>query len=556
MNLVKICRRLGTGVLSGALTVAVVFSCSPAADIPAQQQPPAGNLELSPSIHTPNYTQGTNGTVNLTGLQNNDVFLVLANATGGAVSYGGDARGVIDMENRMLNGEIAGTALTDGGPDTTGGPGRPARVFTTDEGTTVFTEDFQGALVFPEAGMRFAAGQTAARAVTGYAAAVVGAQRAFYVDAVNQKKTATLRNIGTYCKIWVADDAWGSGPNLVTDAETSQLAQKFDQLYPLETKLLGYENGGGPGGNGGADGDTKIQILVYDIFGDYVENQNVGVAGYFFSGDAFQTGGNIYSNEAEIIYIDAYYMKTFASLIHSTLVHEFNHMINYNVKTITGGKQYTTWFTEMLSMLAEDVIGPLIGITVSNSGHPVPSRIPLWLASYWQHPPFSWNNTSAEQSLYYYASNFAFGAYLMRNFGGAALLSNIAKSNLIDKTALDTALRSLNGENRGLTFALRRFGEAFVYSAGQKPPNVFSFDNTVTRTVSGVTYTFTGFNIRTMQQPGDDYHGPSIFFVDTPATVSDSTIRVMGKTDWLGRSGSLSITLTNPGGADLFVMVR
>jgi hypothetical protein len=496
---------------------------------------------------------GTNGTVSLTGLQSNNVFLVLANATGQTISYGGDARGVIDTENRTLNGAPVMQGIRDSIANTAE---HASRVFTAEDGTQVTAQHFKDALVFPASGTRFAADSQAARAVTSYTNAALNTERAFFVDAHNQKKTATLRSIGSHCKVWVANDNWGPDGNQVSEHDITELTQKFDELYPLETNLLGYEAGGGPGGNGGADGDSKIQILVYDIYNDYTPKQKVGVAGYFYSGDELQSGGSIYSNEAEIIYLDAYYTKTYPSLIHSTLVHEFNHMINFNVKTITNGKNYATWYTEMLSMLAEDVIAPLINIPVSSDGHPVPSRIPLWLASYWQYPPFNWNSSSAQQSLYYYASNFAFGAYLMRNFGGAVLMSNIAKSALTDKDALDTSLRALNGENRGLTFAIRRFGEALVYTSAVKPSNIFSFNNTVTQTVSGVSYTFTGFDINNMIPAGRQEKGPPIFLADKAAQAPHNTIRVMGKQDWLNRSGSLTITLTNPGGADLFVMVR
>jgi uncharacterized repeat protein (TIGR02543 family) len=79
-----------------------------------------------------------------------------------------------------------------------------------------------------------------------FAPPVVGDKRSFWVETyldsrVFVQKQATLRVAGQYGNIWVMDENYGSGAsaNKITSAQAQTLAQKFDQIYPLETNLIG-----------------------------------------------------------------------------------------------------------------------------------------------------------------------------------------------------------------------------------------------------------------------------------------------------------------------------
>jgi hypothetical protein len=248
------------------------------------------------------------------------------------------------------------------------------------------------------------------------------------------------------------------------------------------------------------------------------------------------------------------------TVIYSTLIHEFNHMINFNVKVIQTKNEanYEAWYTEMLSMLAEDVIGPLVGIPANTDGHVIEERIPYWLYTYMNSGVMQWPYTS-QNVLAFYASNYAFGAYLVRNFGGPTLLEDIAKSPSGGKASLDESLRKFNGANIDSQYALARFGEVLVYSGNKKPDGAYSFDKTVTQTVGGKNYTFFGFDVWNTYQTGSATRkGP---WIDSRSGVSAQIqpygVFVTQDSAWKNKSGSLVINLSRADiGAYYFVMKK
>jgi len=146
---------------------------------------------------------------------------------------------------------------------------------------------------------------------------VIGDTRNFWVEPFYGRrmwveKQATLRATGLYGNIWVMDENYsptsvGKRYNQITTEQAKALADKFDLIYPAETNLLGFEYSGGPGGDGGKDGDPKIQILVYDIV-DIPGNDVWG--GFFWSKDFYQqtqidsSNWNLKTNLAEIFYVN------------------------------------------------------------------------------------------------------------------------------------------------------------------------------------------------------------------------------------------------------------
>jgi len=385
-----------------------------------------------------------------------------------------------------------------------------------------------------------------------FASFAVNDSKNFWVEtSVNSgsfvSRTATLMAVGTYSNIWVMNENIGSGTsqNKITSEQALTLAQKFDEIYPLETNLLGYEYGGGPGGNGGRDGDPKVQILIYDI--------GSNVAGYFWGKDFYddsQLSAGQKSNLAEIFYIDANQLINFPVYIHSALIHEFQHMINFNQKTVKHDESSSTWYNEMLSMMTEDIIAPLIGINPTDSYHAIRTRMPLALGTYYIFGTTEWSAINSSMS---YATKFAFGAYLMRNYGGAELLQRILANNSTD---VDSITSALNEFSSGLTFehALKRYGEAMVFSGShsEMPEGVLSFDKTVTKTINGTAYTAYGFDVW------------NNFGTTTPAVLNFNqremmphSISVHSTNDWKKRKGNLSITLDRPSDPDvvLYLMV-
>jgi len=378
---------------------------------------------------------------------------------------------------------------------------------------------------------------------------VVGNTRMFWLEIPKNnwiQKQATLRATGTRGNIWVMD-------NSITTADAQKLASKFDTIYPAETNLLGFEYGGGPGGDGGKDRDPKIQILVYDIGGDTL--------GYFHPKDFYEqselTGVNagLKTNLAEIFYIDSGYVNSNIDLICSTLVHEFQHMINFNEKSVKRRVESSRWYDEMLSLMAEDVIEDIIGIDPTHEDHIIKDRIPIFLSFYNGLSFTIWyiNDVLAIN----YSKGYAFGAYLLRNYGGAALLKNILANNSVD---IDSITAALNDFSPGMDFntALMRFGEAMIFSGAQKTDNVITFDKTVTNTINGFTYTAYGFDIwKISRWDDDDGYGPYVLNL-SQAEMRSHSVSLHQAPEWKNKTGNFSVTLEKPAnpGIELFLMVR
>jgi hypothetical protein len=302
---------------------------------------------------------------------------------------------------------------------------------------------------------------------------------------------------------------------------------------------LGFEYGGGPGGDGGKDGDPKIQILVYSIVNSA---GSVQAAGFFWGKDFYEQSqlSTQKTNLAEIFYIDASQVNTSPDYIYSTLAHEFQHMINFNMKYVNQGKSSASWYDEMLSMMAEDLMTSHInGPIIPSSNNKVMQRVFTFLTNYEKVGITEWN-TLGDTS---YAKGMSFGAYLSRNYGGASLLNEMLANDSTNIESVTAALRTVNG-NSGLSFeeALKRFGEALVFSGANIPSDVLSFDKTVTKTIGSYTYTATKFNVWT------DFGStkPNIFGSTQQIELRPHSLTVHQDAGWKGKSGTYSVTLQRP----------
>jgi len=325
-----------------------------------------------------------------------------------------------------------------------------------------------------------------------------GAKKSFWMDklvssgstAITWEQTpSTLIKQGTYCNIWVEDAKFETGSSNYTT-----LANKFDAIYPLATNLLGFEKGGGPGGDGGIDGDPRIQILVVDInTRNFINPVNGGIGGYFWAKDEYPQGmaGSLKSNEMEIFYVDSYFVKNEPDWMVSVLIHEFQHMIHFNKK----GNNSETWYNEMLAMLAEDVIYPKVKIDAQDNGHPINVRIPFFLDVYDSYGLEEWD----DQGALTYSTAYGFGAYLIRNYGGPMLIHEMLFNSSVNISSVDAALKAIDPVNYSFEKAFERYAEALVYSKTHGGiTGKVTFDNTVSSTINGQTYTATGFDIWNM----------------------------------------------------------
>ena len=378
---------------------------------------------------------------------------------------------------------------------------------------------------------------------------IVGDKRMFWVgygwDSGRVQKQATLMATGRHGNIWVLDENLPGNVDITAEAEMA--AAQFDLIYPAATNLLGFEYGGGPG-NGGRDGDPKIQILFYDM---------IGAVGYVSFIDYYHNIQVSSSNMAEIFYVHSSYLTGTGTLdnkrynVTRIMIHEFQHLIGVNQKFAKHGISPFAWYNEMLSTMAEDAIILSIGGVSVNA--PSPVRVHGFLGSYDQIGV----TEIGELGLGYgYSSVSVFGAYLMRNFGGAELLKNILAN---DKNGIDSITAALNEYSAGLTFekALARFGEAMIFSGSRMPENVLTLDETVTSHINGIRYTVRGFNIYDIIGSGLTQRGPRIFDLN-PKDMRPHSALLHSTDGWKNRSGRFSITLEKPADPNiiLYLMVK
>ncbi|WP_460056027.1 M30 family zinc metallopeptidase, partial [Spirochaeta dissipatitropha] len=393
-----------------------------------------------------------------------------------------------------------------------------------------------------------------------------GDTRYFWVDdgpngqkEVFEEIPATLRAVGDNSYIWIHDANWDpdsiqGDDNMLNQAQADEMRDAFELLYPKVTNLFGYEVGGGPDGDGGLDGDKRISILFYDISNDYQSGQTGGVLGYFWGKDGYTQdqldswGWNLKSNEMEIFYIDAHFTGTWPDGIKSTLAHEYQHMIHFAQKSMNGIAT-TTWFNEMLSMLAEDYLSETLETTLYdshpsgrinafNNGGYILSGVVDWLA-----PEYVLNS---------YASAYIFGAFLARNYGGAELLYELSTNSYAGINSINEALQEL-GYSVDFNGVVEEYAKTLVFPTGHEAVE-HDFSG-LSDSWNGLNYTIPTFDLFEVED------GPDVLDIvnhNFPA-IRPYGFQVWSQDSWqdLGMD-SMAIELAKPDSdsVQLYLMIR
>lgn len=265
------------------------------------------------------------------------------------------------------------------------------------------------------------------------------------------KATVRKRRVisGKGLNIWVDNDIWTGSEEQIK--LINKIADKFlldgnDDIYGYVTGIFGDEYYQLTHAYQDRIQGGDINIILFNINGSTPGNSRT--LGYFDAKDVFKTYYVSDSNEKLALYMDYYSLmdsdEFWSDSAESTIAHEFFHMVMFYQKYLLSGEYPESWLNEMLAMVTEDIISYKLGLrgprgvdNLSGSGTDISNgRLPQANNEYLNRVSFS-SSLSATN----YSTVYAFGAYLLRNFGSdLTVFRNIVQSNLDGFAAIESAI--------------------------------------------------------------------------------------------------------------------
>ncbi len=316
--------------------------------------------------------------------------------------------------------------------------------------------------------------------------------------------------VGSHCRIWTVTNSSYHPLDGIDTSYAQTIAQMFDSKYTLMNSSYGDFRD--------SNNDGLVNLMFYNIDDGWEPGQGY-VAGYFSSADFSY-------NSLPMIHIDTYpgiqwvttagETKVDVEGCYGTLVHEFQHCINYSE---TGGMD--TWLNESFSGSAEELCFPGSGLF---------SRIQSWHNSYFSSVAeissvaaefaytstfdlhkggslMTWNNSNAD--IYArYAEVMLFSQYLYSYTGGTTVYKTIIDSVAGGTTAL-TAVRNALGVT-----AEQLWGGFFTAMVANDPYSTAG------------TY---GFDMNAGYDPADCYNLETVYQILAPVIyTSTSAVSIYG----------------------------
>ena len=172
-----------------------------------------------------------------------------------------------------------------------------------------------------------------------------------------------------------------------------------------------------------------------------------------------------------------------------TLAHEFQHMIHFYQKPARHDAVNESWLNEMASEVAEDLIadkaminGPrAVAHDDPTAGEPNNTRGRL--PDYNLYNDVQVTSWPRDYPFPNYAITYAFGAYLARNYGGAALFSDIVQSARAGVGAVEAAVRN-QGHDESFVELMVNWAAATLLSDGTDAPAPYRYNTGSWRTSS------------------------------------------------------------------------
>ncbi|MBU4480165.1 hypothetical protein KKG48_01835 [Patescibacteria group bacterium] len=194
------------------------------------------------------------------------------------------------------------------------------------------------------------------------------------------------------------------------------LSQEFDnKIYPILTSVFGQE------WKPGIDGDERITLLFHSM--------KEGAGGYFRSNDEYLKIQSPTSNEREMLYLSVPKLDNLNRL-KVLLAHEFVHLITFNQKEKTYGKQEEVWLNESRA----EYSATLLGYNDNYAGSILQERMKDFL----ENPSDSL--TEWRETKYDYAAINSFVHYLVEHYGIEILIDSL-KSELVGIPSINEILQ-------------------------------------------------------------------------------------------------------------------
>jgi len=204
------------------------------------------------------------------------------------------------------------------------------------------------------------------------------------------------------------------------ETNLAKLINEFDKvIYPEMTSSYGFE------WKPGIDNDEKITVLFHKTKAE--------VAGYFRNEDEYPRLQSERSNEREMVYLNAEFLKS--TVVKSYLAHEFTHLITFNQKERKKGVMEMVWLNEARAEYAPSLLGYDEDYQNSN----LKQRVSHFLAS----PSNSLIDWEAQKADYGVISLFI--QYLAEKYG-AKVINSSFESFGVGIGSLNEALKEWNTE--------------------------------------------------------------------------------------------------------------
>jgi immune inhibitor A len=210
----------------------------------------------------------------------------------------------------------------------------------------------------------------------------IGQRESFWINDEELSDTyfqieATLRDITPHVYMWVED-----GLTLDQGGIEAAALEFEEHIYPTDRRYFGSE------WSPGVDNDVHIHVLNARL---------PRVGGYYSSNDEYPRSVNPFSNEKEMIYINAGYVEPGVDEYNNYIAHEFQHMIHWNVDS-----NEETWVNEGCAQTAETLNG-----------------YDAWIRAFLSQPDTqltAWAD-QIEQAAPYYDASHLFIYYFAERFG-------------------------------------------------------------------------------------------------------------------------------------------